>query len=264
MDHQPPLLFECAQGFVLPAVNTNAPQQALALHSFTGSPYDFRRLGPFLSSNGVAVTAVLLPGHGTRWQDLKGVTYAEWWQTAADALQRLAVNGPVWLIGNSFGACLCLDLAARFPQLVKGLISVGISLWFNWEVQMRLALPFVSVFSGRAYKRPVNKEAEQIVLSTGYYTYIPSSAVYQMYAFNRRYAMPAISLIKCPVMLLHAREDNVTVAMGSQYVASQVSGKATLEFVPGTCHQLLDDEEMAPVINRKILQFIQKSNNGHN
>lgn len=263
MDHQPPLLFETTQGFVLPAANTSNPQQALALHSFTGSPYDFRRLGPFLSAHGVSVTAIRLPGHGTKWQDLKDTSYADWWQAAAESLQRLAADGPVWLIGNSFGACLGLDLAARFPQLIKGLISVGISLWFNWEVQMRLALPFVSIFGGKAYKRPVHKATKKSVLATGYYTYIPSSAVYQMYAFNRRYAIPALPFIKCPVLLLHAREDNVTPAISSQYVAAQVSGKATLEFIPGIYHQLLDDD-VAPVVARKILQFMQKSNNGSN
>jgi hypothetical protein len=43
---------------------------ALLLHGFTSTPDNLRGLGAYLSERGVAVSAPLLPGHGTSWQEL--------------------------------------------------------------------------------------------------------------------------------------------------------------------------------------------------
>lgn len=250
-----------AQGFVLPGAPSDSPQQALLIHSFTGSPYDFYLLAPYLAHHGVGVTAVRLPGHGSHWRDLAKATYDQWWQECSDALQKLAVNGPVWIIGNSFGACLALDLAARYPRLVRGVVSLSVSLWFTREVQMRLALPFVSIIGGRAPKPYVPSALRAAYERRGGNPYVPAAAVYQMFAYNRRHALPCLASVSCPVLLLHAREDDVTRSLSSQYVARQVSGTATVELIPGGHHDLLDDPDYSSLVLRRILLFVQA--NGH-
>lgn len=251
-----------AQGFVLPGAPSDSPQQALLIHSFTGSPYDFYLLAPFLAHHGVGVTAVRLPGHAAHWRELARTTYDQWWQECSDALQKLAVNGPVWIIGNSFGACLALDLAARYPRLVRGVVSLSISLWLTRDVQTRLLLPYVSIFGGRAPKPYVPSAQRAAYEGRGYSAQVPAAAVYQMYAYIRRHVLPSLPAVTCPTLLLHAREDDVTRSFNSQLVARQLSGSATVELVPGSHHDLLDDPDYSSLVLRRILLFIQRQENG--
>jgi carboxylesterase len=251
-------------GFVLPSTHAgDHPQQALLIHSFTGSPHDFYQLAPFLAHHGVSVTAVRLPGHAGTWQDLAHSTYYQWWQECADSLQKMSVSGPVWIIGNSFGACLALDLAARYPQLVRGVVSLSISLWFNREAQTRLLLPFVSIFGGRVLKPYLSSDEKVATQDQATPQYVSSDALYQVYAYNRRHVLVSLNNVTCPVLLLHAREDDVTRSLSSQFVARQVSRPASLELIPGSHHDLLDDPDYSALTFRRILLFLQRLNNGN-
>ena len=56
-----------------------------------------RPWGEFLATKGYAVEVPLLPGHGTRWQDLNETTWRDWYAAAEDALDRmLAAETDAW------------------------------------------------------------------------------------------------------------------------------------------------------------------------
>jgi carboxylesterase len=250
------------QGFVMPGSPSDHPQSALLIHSFSGGPHDFYQLAPYLAHHGVSVTAVRLPGHTGEWRELAKSRYDQWWQECSENLQKMAVNGPVWIIGNSFGACLALDLAARYPQLVAGVVSLSVSLWFSREAQTRLLLPFVTIFGGRVAKPYLPSHDKAAYLEHGTPTHVSSDALYQVYAYNRRHVVASLPHVTCPVLLLHAREDDVTRSLSSQFVARQVSGPATLELVPGSHHDLLDDPDYSGLTLRRILLFLHRIGNG--
>ncbi|NDF43604.1 MAG: hypothetical protein EB137_03350, partial [Actinobacteria bacterium] len=42
----------------------------ILVHGFTGSPASMRPFANFLNKKGYRVTVPLIPGHGSRWQDL--------------------------------------------------------------------------------------------------------------------------------------------------------------------------------------------------
>ena len=43
-------------------------------HGFSGCPASMRPMAAWLTERGFTVDAPLLPGHGTAWEDLEGVT----------------------------------------------------------------------------------------------------------------------------------------------------------------------------------------------
>ena len=51
----------------------------LLVHGFTGSPASMKPWAQALADQGYAVEVPLLPGHGTRWQDLNQVSWTEWY-----------------------------------------------------------------------------------------------------------------------------------------------------------------------------------------
>ena len=67
----------------------------LVQHGFTGNPASMRPWAEDLAARGYAVEMPLLPGHGTRWQDLNKVTWADWVATAEGALDKLAAENDV-------------------------------------------------------------------------------------------------------------------------------------------------------------------------
>lgn len=251
-----------AQGYYLPAANGGERQRALLIHGFTASPSEFRTFSRFLSSNGVSVAAVRLAGHGGSLKTLAKSTYAQWWASARDELQSLSADGPVWVVGNSFGACIALELAARYPQLVAGVVSLGVSLWLYRDVETRIALPFVHLFGGLGRKTYVREEDKPAMAEWGISPYVPSACVYELYAFNRRHVLPALRQVRCPVLLVASREDTVSHTECTQYVADHLGGPVEVELVSGLEHDLLNDPYLRHVVYRRALDFIHRHSPG--
>lgn len=115
----------------------------LLLHGFTGSPWEVRPLGEVLAANGYHVYAPRLPGHGTQPEAMAWVTHRDWEQAAEDALMSLNGYRRVFVAGLSMGALLALILAARHPDLVKGLVLMAPPFRFQaWDVRLSRFLRF--------------------------------------------------------------------------------------------------------------------------
>lgn len=94
----------------------------LLVHGLGDSPWSFNDVAQQLAMQGFLVRTVLLPGHGTRPEDLLDVTVEQWRQvvqTQAAALQRDVQQ--VYLGGFSTGANLVLEYAYASPD-IAGLV----------------------------------------------------------------------------------------------------------------------------------------------
>lgn len=95
----------------------DAEQAVLCLHGFTGSPGIYRKLGRQLAAEGFAVSAPLLPGHGTQPEALIPVVPQHWIDAASAEYQRLANHYQcVHLVGLSLGGAIATLLAARYAD----------------------------------------------------------------------------------------------------------------------------------------------------
>ncbi|MCF2574331.1 alpha/beta hydrolase [Brevibacterium sp. UCMA 11754] len=85
----------------------------LFLHGITGSPAAWFPIARSLSHHGISVSVPLLPGHGTRWQDLNSTPWSEWLDAAKAELQALSrTHTRVVVAGLSMGGALALALGA--------------------------------------------------------------------------------------------------------------------------------------------------------
>ena len=80
------------------------------LHGFTGTPGQFRMMGRFLNDHGYTVHAPLLPGHGTRLEDMATVTRHDWLDAARRAVDEYRRHEGVHVVGLSMGGLLTLNL----------------------------------------------------------------------------------------------------------------------------------------------------------
>src|SRR5689334_6828638 len=90
------------------------PVGVVLSHGFTGTPQSLRPWAEYLAAAGFTVSLPLLPGHGTRWQDLNATRWTDWYGEIERAFDRLRGRcDQVFAGGLSMGGTLVLRLAER-------------------------------------------------------------------------------------------------------------------------------------------------------
>ena len=128
------------------------PARVLMIHGLTGHGRRWRRLATEYLSE-VAVLAPDLIGHGRS-------TYAAPWSidanvTALATLIENESNGPVVVVGHSFGCAVGLHLAAQCPDLVAGLVLLdpAVALDGQWMREIAEAMLASPDYTDRAEAR---------------------------------------------------------------------------------------------------------------
>jgi carboxylesterase len=98
----------------------------LLVHGFTGSPAGMRPWAEYLNKLGYTVRVPLLPGHGTKVEDLNQVKWQEWPAKVESELTILLQScEKVFLCGLSMGGGTTLNVAARYSRQLSGIILVN-------------------------------------------------------------------------------------------------------------------------------------------
>ncbi|CAM5292638.1 Carboxylesterase OS=Streptomyces violarus OX=67380 GN=FHS41_005791 PE=4 SV=1 [Streptomyces violarus] len=98
----------------------------LLCHGFTGSPQSLRPWAEHLAARGLTVSLPLLPGHGTRWEDLRMTGWQDWYAEVDRELRLLCERREqVFVAGLSMGGALALRLAAKHGDAVSGVVVVN-------------------------------------------------------------------------------------------------------------------------------------------
>ncbi|MFA6433212.1 MAG: alpha/beta fold hydrolase [Elusimicrobiales bacterium] len=112
------------------------------IHGLADSPWYMRELGEILYQQGYNVVSILLPGHGTKPEDLLAVTQQQWRQEVDRGLGIAAGLGErISLAGFSAGGSLALDALRRHPELkAEKLFLFSPALAMNEENQVLVSL----------------------------------------------------------------------------------------------------------------------------
>lgn len=192
----------------------SGPVGALLVHGFTGSPRSMRDLGEYLAERGLAVRGLRLPGHGTSWADANTKT-ADDWEKAVDAEFQAfkAEHDEVFVVGLSFGGTLALDLAARRPAEIAGVVTIaGFVLSKD---PLRHAVPVLSKVL-KSFPGVGNDIAEpgQDELC---YDRLPVRAVPHVLALVKR-TRGLLPSVRVPLLAMHSRNDHTVAPESSQVI----------------------------------------------
>lgn len=232
----------------------SGPVGALLVHGYTGSPQGMRGLGEALAEGGLNVHAPRLPGHGTTWQDLDTKRAEDWLGTVEGSFEELAEQTEeVFLVALSFGAALCLDLAARYPERVAGLVTI------SGLVDTRDPRRFVAPLIARIVKSlpgvgddiadPAGKEIA--------YDRLPSRSTLEMVRFLKR-AKAAVLHVRAPILIAHARQDHVVPPWNAQYLYDHVgSTDKELLWLDRSYHVVTLDFDR-DLVSERTLAFIKE------
>ncbi|MER7744516.1 alpha/beta fold hydrolase [Streptomyces bacillaris] len=199
----------------------------LLCHGFTGSPQSLRPWADFLAERGLTVSLPLLPGHGTRWEDMAVTGWQDWYAEVDRELRVLREKcEQVFVFGLSMGGALSLRLAAKHGDAISGLVLVN---------------PANKVHGLSAYALPVARHlvrttkglADDIALPGSHevgYDRVPLHCAHSVRKFFKLVdrELPQVTQ---PVVLLHSPQDHVVPPADSARILSRISSTDVTEIL---------------------------------
>ncbi|MFJ3583992.1 alpha/beta hydrolase [Streptomyces sp. NPDC090127] len=199
----------------------------LLCHGFTGSPQSMRPWAEFLAERGLTVSVPLLPGHGTRWEDMQLTTWHDWYAEVDRELRDLLSRcEQVFVFGLSMGGALALRLAARQGDAVGGLVLVNPGNKVHGVAAHALPVVRHLVRSTNGIASDIAKEG---VAEIGY-DRVPLHAAHSLRQFFRT-VDAELPQVTQPVVLLHSPQDHVVPPADSARILSRISSTDVTELL---------------------------------
>ncbi|MFK5633879.1 alpha/beta hydrolase [Ornithinimicrobium sp. LYQ103] len=243
------------ESFSSPGHGDAARTGVLVVHGLTASPQSLGPLSRHLADLGYAVSAPLLPGHGTTWQDLARTRYADW----LGALEGAAVDlrarvDRMVVVGLSLGGALTTELAATRPDLVDAIVLINPAFAAD-DPRLRLlpllkhVLPTVEAIGNDVRHPGAEKELA--------YDRLPVKA-FASFAQRWPHLLTLARQVRVPVLLLRSAHDRVVPARSSQVFLEHVGSDDVTEVVlPESGHVAALDRD-APLLLERTAEFVAR------
>ncbi|MGW1678983.1 alpha/beta hydrolase [Saccharopolyspora sp. NPDC002376] len=225
----------------------------LLCHGFTSTPQSMRAWGEHLAAEGLTVRCPLLPGHGTRWQDLNKTDWQDWYRTVAGELAELRERcSSVFVFGQSMGGTLTLRLAQEHPD-IAGIVLVNPSVLTQRKAARMLplisrVLPSLGGIPGDIAK-PGGFELA--------YQRLPLRAMaslQQLWGVVR----PDLGRIRQPVLLYRSEVDHIVEPVNAAVVLDGVRSEDLTEVVLTDSFHVVTLDHDAPRVFSGSVEFLQR------
>ncbi len=227
----------------------------LLLHGFTGHLNTVNGLVPYLKEAKIPFEMPILRGHGTRYQDLRGVTADQWYVDAERAMIHLwnSVDRVV-VVGLSMGGLVGLELAMRHPDKIAGLTTVAAALKFvdplaRFSGHMAKALKY--------WPSPNSFNDLSLKVNCKNYEKFPTDAFAQLYDYSQRIA-ERLQEVHVPIRILQSKKDQIIAPEAANIIYEKVSSThREIIWYHESGHEMMQDLESAAVF-KDILDSIRR------
>ncbi|MER0445157.1 alpha/beta hydrolase [Streptomyces sp. NPDC006711] len=224
----------------------------LLCHGFTGSPQSLRPWADHLAERGFTVSLPLLPGHGTRWQDMQLTGWQDWYAEVDRALCELLERcSRVFVFGLSMGGALALRLAAKHGDAVAGLVLVNPGNKVHGLAAHALPVVRHLVPSTKGIASDIAKEGSREIG----YDRVPLHAAHSLRTFFTLVdgELPQVTQ---PLVILHSPQDHVVPPADTARILSRVSSTDVKEILLEQSYHVATLDHDAERIFEESLAFI--------
>ncbi|MFV8187651.1 alpha/beta fold hydrolase [Streptomyces spinosirectus] len=226
----------------------------LLCHGFTGSPQSLRPWAKQLAARGLTVSLPLLPGHGTRWEDMQLTGWQDWYAEVDRELHSLRERcAEVFVAGLSMGGTLALRLAAKHGEAVRGVVVVNPANRMHGFSPYALPVARHLVRTTRGIASDIAKEGGA---ELGY-DRVPLHAAHSLRNFFRLVdgELPQVTQ---PLLLLRSPQDHVVPPADSARILSRVSSHDVTEILLEQSYHVATLDHDADRIFDESLGFIAR------
>jgi carboxylesterase len=199
----------------------NAKIGILLVHGFTGSPASMRPWAEYLNQRGYTVMVPLLPGHGTRPEDLNQVKWQEWPAKVENDLNVLLQScDKVFICGLSMGGGTTLNVATRYSKELAGIILV------NPMIHVKLVPHQLAWVISRFQKMrdSVGDDIKRPGITEWGYDSLPAVGVYQLLKMLS-YTRKRLHDVTAPLQLFHSVEDHTLPVSNTEIIMAGVGSR---------------------------------------
>ncbi len=225
----------------------------LLSHGFLGTPQSVRELGEWLHKFGFTVYAPRLTGHGTSIYDIEDSKYTDWLNDLeAGYLKLKETCHDVFIVGQSMGGALSLQLAAKFPD-IKGAITINAALHVPAYDQYRNVFGPHFVAEGA----PDIKDPQAFEIT---YDSVPLSAIHELQKVIELTA-DQLENVHTPILVLTSKSDHVVPPADSRKILREVSSTFKQQIMLENSYHVASLDFDKQIIAKSCYDFIKKFTN---
>ncbi len=222
--------------FSLPGDSNNL---VIFIHGYTGGPTDFSDVPERLNKElGVTAICQTLVGHGTRVEDLMGVSMAELLAPVEEKVKEaLSENKKVVLVGLSMGAQMAIYLASKYS--VAGVVAIGTTHTFSFPFN----IPGASILGlfKRKWKKRFTNLGRELRAKAIFYEYM----LFDGFAISRQlHALVErrLAFIRQPILFVHAKHDRLGNHKGVKNLSKRIQSKTSCKLLESASHNVFYSE----------------------
>jgi len=251
----------------------SAPDAALLIHGLGGTQYDLGSMHKRLKNAGLITYSLTLPGHGTTPEDLASVAAEEWVEAVVSKYREIGDEHPtLHLVGMCMGSLLAALLAEREHHAKGKLIMLAPPIYIDgWATPWYRALrPLLYAVPGLPQRMRVeeeepfgvkNEQLRAIVKAkfqrgeNFHYQWVPLECIRQVDRLRAK-VMKALSRVRCPTLVVHAREDELTSLRSAHFVVETIGGaRARMVILEDSYHMICMDNDRE-IVAKNVLEFL--------
>jgi carboxylesterase len=248
------------------------PDAVFLIHGLGGTQYDLGSMHKRLKNAGFVTHSLTLPGHGTTPEDLAGIAAEDWIAAVTAKYHEVrALHPRLHLMGMCMGSLLAAVLAQRERHAQGNLVMLAPPVFIDgwatpWYRGLRPLLYLVPGI-GRTMKIEEedpfgikNEQLRAIVKAkfergeNFHYRWVPLECIRQVDRL-RTILMKSAKEIRCPTLVVHAREDELTSLKSANFLVEQIGGgRARMVVLEDSYHMVCVDNDRE-IVAKNVLEF---------
>jgi carboxylesterase len=254
------------------ATPATTPDGVFLIHGLGGTQYDLGSMHKRLKNAGFVTHSLTLPGHGTKPEDLAGVTMEDWIAAVTDKYNEVRTLHPrLHLMGMCMGSLLAAVLAQRERHALGNLVMLAPPVyidgwatpWYRGLRPLLYAVPGVGRTMKIEEEDPYGIKNEQLRAivkakfergENFHYGWVPLECIRQVDRL-RATLMQGAKEIRCPTLVVHAREDELTSLRSANFMVEAIGGgRARMVVLEDSYHMVCVDNDRE-IVAKNVLEF---------
>jgi carboxylesterase len=227
----------------------------LVLHGLGGGAYELGLVISMLESEGLRVSAPVLPGHEGPGPIMPSSCWRDWAATVEKAYDALAAEpGETVVVGFSTGATLALHLATRRPVARLVLLAPFLAIRFSYLIPLRPEFylrHIARVIPNLRRRRPAVRDHEmrrQVAAAACYRTFSLGATLSALELIEE--VKPIVPQITIPTLIIQGKRDTVVEPRNATWLYDQLgSSRKRLVILPRSDHLVALDRDREQVIS---------------
>ena len=239
----------------IPEIPTYEKVGVLLLHGFTSHLNTVNGLVPHLEKAGIDYEMPILRGHGTKYQDLKGVTARDWYEDAEAALLKLSERvDKVVVVGLSMGGLVSIELGIKHADKIAGLVTVAAALEFV-DPLSRFSPAMAKVV--KYWPSPESFHDKSLKVNCENYPKFATDAFVSLYDYSREMG-DKLADLEVPISILQSKRDQIVKPESANLIYEGISSThREILWYQESGHEMMQDMEADKVL-ADIMEKVQR------